>query len=193
MSQLGFPRWLGGRQSACPCRRHRFNPWVGSTPWSRKWQPTPVFLPGKSHGQRSLAGRLQSMWSQRVRCDWATERVSQLQQLLDLLLGLVVDVRIKKNLHYYKKYRMCVSKIWSFLETFPWENTKIYVLQMDFLKSTLWNSYTISEFDISKLPVLIKYCTIAYTYGHYLWCCDTILTLPILTLCIYKHLLNFFW
>ena len=32
-----------------------FNPWVWKTPWTRKWQPTPVFLPGKSHGQRSLA------------------------------------------------------------------------------------------------------------------------------------------
>ena len=34
----------------------RFNPWVGKIPWRRKWQPTPVFLPGKSHGWRSLAG-----------------------------------------------------------------------------------------------------------------------------------------
>ena len=34
----------------------RFNPWVGKVPWRREWQPTPVFLPGKSHGQRSLAG-----------------------------------------------------------------------------------------------------------------------------------------
>ena len=33
-----------------------FSPWVGKMPWRRKWQPTPVFLPGKSHGQRSLAG-----------------------------------------------------------------------------------------------------------------------------------------
>ena len=33
-----------------------FNPWVGKIPWRRKWQPTPVFLPGKSHGWRSLAG-----------------------------------------------------------------------------------------------------------------------------------------
>ena len=36
--------------------RHRFDPWVGKIPWSRKWQPTLVFLPGKFHGQRSLAG-----------------------------------------------------------------------------------------------------------------------------------------
>ena len=52
---LGLPWWLSGRESTCQCRRHRFDPWVGKIPW-RKWQPTPVFLPGKSHGQRSLAG-----------------------------------------------------------------------------------------------------------------------------------------
>ena len=33
-----------------------FNPWVGKIPWRKKWQHTPVFLPGESHGQRSLAG-----------------------------------------------------------------------------------------------------------------------------------------
>ena len=37
-------------------KRRRFNPWVKKILWRRKWQPTPVFLPGKSHGQRSLAG-----------------------------------------------------------------------------------------------------------------------------------------
>ena len=35
---------------------HKFNPWVREDPLSRKWQPTPIFLPGKSHGQRSLTG-----------------------------------------------------------------------------------------------------------------------------------------
>ena len=33
-----------------------FDPWVGKIPWRREWQPTPVFLPGESHGQRSLVG-----------------------------------------------------------------------------------------------------------------------------------------
>ena len=46
--------------SAGGCRRCRFDSWVGKIPWSRKWQPTPVFLPGKFHGQRSLAGY--SLW-----------------------------------------------------------------------------------------------------------------------------------
>jgi len=40
----------------CQCRRRGFDPWVGKLPWRRGWQPTPVFLPGESHGQRSLAG-----------------------------------------------------------------------------------------------------------------------------------------
>ena len=53
----GLPRWCSGKESACQCRRSRrsgFNPWVGNVRWRRKWQPTPVFLPGESHGQRSL-------------------------------------------------------------------------------------------------------------------------------------------
>ena len=36
--------------------RHKFDPWVRRIPWRRKWKPTPVVLPGESHGQRSLAG-----------------------------------------------------------------------------------------------------------------------------------------
>ena len=55
----GFPGGASGKESACQCRRCKrggFNPWVRKIPWRRKWQPTPVFLPGKSHGQRSLAG-----------------------------------------------------------------------------------------------------------------------------------------
>ena len=35
---------------------HGFSLWVGKMPWRRAWQPTPVFLPGESHGQRSLVG-----------------------------------------------------------------------------------------------------------------------------------------
>ena len=52
-----------GKEFSYQCRRHKrqgFLPLVGKTSWSRKWQPTPVFLPGKSHGQRSLAGY--SLW-----------------------------------------------------------------------------------------------------------------------------------
>ena len=52
----GLPWWLSGKESTCQCWRLRFSPWIRKIPWRRKWKPTPVFLPGKSHGQRSLAG-----------------------------------------------------------------------------------------------------------------------------------------
>ena len=48
-----------GKESACQCRRCKrqgFSPWVRKIPWNRTWKPTPVFLPKKSHGWRSLAG-----------------------------------------------------------------------------------------------------------------------------------------
>ena len=59
---MDFPGGPSGKEPACKCRRrkrcqrHRFDPWVRKIPWRRAWQLTPVFLPGKSHGQRSLGG-----------------------------------------------------------------------------------------------------------------------------------------
>ena len=68
-SNLSFPG--GGASGKEPtwqykrCKRHGLDPWARKIPWSRKWQPTPVFFPGESHGQRNLAdytprGRKQS-------------------------------------------------------------------------------------------------------------------------------------
>ena len=50
------PHWFSGKESTCQWGRYEFNPWVRKIPWRRKWQPTPVFLQGKSHGQRNLVG-----------------------------------------------------------------------------------------------------------------------------------------
>ena len=52
------------KSSSClQCRRSGFDPWVRKILWRRKWQPTPVLLPGKSHGPRSLVGH--SPWGRR--------------------------------------------------------------------------------------------------------------------------------
>ena len=48
--------WCSDKESSCQARRHRFNHWVGKIPWSSKWQPTPIFLPGEFHGQSGLVG-----------------------------------------------------------------------------------------------------------------------------------------
>ena len=55
----GFPGGASGKEPTYQCRRHkrrRFDPWVGKILWRRAWQLTPEFLPGESHGQRSLVG-----------------------------------------------------------------------------------------------------------------------------------------
>ena len=55
----GLPGGAVSKESACQCRRHKrhvLDPWVRKIPWSRKWQLTPVFLPGKFHRQRNLEG-----------------------------------------------------------------------------------------------------------------------------------------
>ena len=70
---LCLPRWHNDQESACQCKRCRkcgLDPWFRRIPWHRKWQPTPVFLPRKFHGQGSLVGY--SPWgSQRVGHDRA--------------------------------------------------------------------------------------------------------------------------
>ena len=56
---LDFLGGASGKEPTCQCRRHKrcgFDPWVGKIPWRGAWQPTPVFLPGECHGQRSLVG-----------------------------------------------------------------------------------------------------------------------------------------
>ena len=73
MTELNW--WVSGKQSACQWERDGFSPWVGKTPWRRKWQSTTVFLLAKPHGQRNLAGY--SPWGcKRVRRDIVTKNNS---------------------------------------------------------------------------------------------------------------------
>ena len=53
---IWLPWWLRRLSICLQCGRPGFDPWVGKTPWRRKWQSAPVSLPGKSHGQKSLVG-----------------------------------------------------------------------------------------------------------------------------------------
>ena len=70
-----LPWWLTWRRICLPCRRPSFGPWVGKIPWQREQLPTPVFLPGESHGQRSLAGH--SPWITKSQTEWLTHRHTQ--------------------------------------------------------------------------------------------------------------------
>ena len=67
---LRFKYSMTSKELTCQCRRHKgrgFNPWVRKFPWRRAWQSTPVFLPGKSHGQKSLLATVHGVeksWTQ---------------------------------------------------------------------------------------------------------------------------------
>ena len=71
--------WLSGKESACQSRRCRFDSPVGEIPWSRKLQPTPVFLPGRFHRQRSLVG-YSPRSRKRVKCDLGTKQQQQFKR-----------------------------------------------------------------------------------------------------------------
>ena len=69
----GFPggSLLKKKNFTGQCRRRKFDLWVRKIPWRRKWQPTPVFLPGESYGQRTLVGY--SPWGHQVGHNWTRE------------------------------------------------------------------------------------------------------------------------
>ena len=83
-----LPWWLSGQESTCQYRRLGFDLWVGRTPWRRKQQPTLVFLPGESQGQRSLMGY--SPWIQRFRHNLATKTTHTIWKASVLLMTWLV-------------------------------------------------------------------------------------------------------
>ena len=95
ISDQGLSWWPNGKESACQCRRHGFDPWVWKIPWRRKWQPTPVFLPGESHGQRNLVGH--NPWS-RKESD-TTERLHN--KTSDTYISYLMDVFHAKYTYMY--------------------------------------------------------------------------------------------
>ena len=109
-----LPRWLRGKESACQCRRCRrpgFDPWVGKIPWNRKWQPTPIFLPGKFYGPRSLKR------SQRVGHDWAWYGKGY-QGLLEWGIEIILSLKMLVAAQLYtllKVFHMCTQNGWTLL------------------------------------------------------------------------------
>ena len=88
----GFPGGASGKEPSHQCRRRKrlgSDPWVGKMPYRRAWQPTPVFLSGENHGQRSLAGY--SPWGRKE---------SDTTERLHLQLELLVLVQVFHEPHY---------------------------------------------------------------------------------------------
>ena len=125
---LGFPRWLSGKKTTCQWGRHGFSPWIGKIPWRGKWQPTPLFLPGKSHGQRSLA--VYSPWGRKE--PDMTEATEHAKLFNNYLLFLDGKHRDKGRETSYLPEFHEVKKIASFLVNInenEWRSTHTYSKQ----------------------------------------------------------------
>ena len=129
LEKSGFPSGASGKEPACQCRRHKrhgFDPWARKIPRRRAWQPTPVFLSGESHTQRSLADY--SPWSckeldtTKHACNCLQEQLpapeekeseSTSSQGLGMISEGLVDIAGKeRTTHLYKSYglsKVCVN------------------------------------------------------------------------------------
>ena len=106
----GLPWWLSGKESTCQCRRHGFDPWVGKIPQRRKWQPTPVFLPGESHGWKSQVGysprgRKESDMTEQLHWHWLFMGFSRQEYWSGLLFPSPVD-------HFLSDLSTMTSQSW---------------------------------------------------------------------------------
>ena len=105
MPGIRLPRWLSGKEPVCQCRRHkrlRFDPWVRKLPWRRAWQPTPVFLPGKSHGWKSLVGY--SPWGHKE-----LDTMEEIQHASALMPGIILGLGSRGENRIDKKYLLSRS------------------------------------------------------------------------------------
>ena len=106
---LRLPRWHSGKESPCQRGRHRRH---GPDSWRRKWQPTPVFLPGEFHGQRSLAGY--GPWghkdtTEQLTCTFAPCKMGIIILILQMRK---LKVFMEMGFHERKKPRFRSCDIW---------------------------------------------------------------------------------
>ena len=136
-----------------PCRRPWFDPWVRRILWRRKGQPTPVFLPGESHGQRSLAGY--SPWGHKELDTTEQLSLSQLSCCAFLFFQLTQgcwEVIVKRNylIKFFFSYLSCV---------YPWPAFGKNLLAQFSKNSSTWKGLVVGR--IGRLGLIN-----IYTHTH---------------------------
>ena len=133
--------WLRWQRICLQCRRPRFDPWVRKIPWRRKWQPTPAFLPGESHGERRLGGY--SPWGHKE-----SDMAQQLTQT-DILIG---DLSIFLLFFFFSQFQLLLPSwgVWA-----SYSPTLVFALQtavpkIPFLRFTVW--WIEQGFSLTCLP-----------------------------------------
>ena len=114
-NNIRFPRWHSGEESACQCRGYKrceFSSWVGKILWRRKWQPTIVFLPGKSHRQRRFVYYSPPGCKESCRTEQLNmyEEYNKAMRQLTCLYGYQQKLRFQRSLIYWFKQKTCKWK-----------------------------------------------------------------------------------
>ena len=106
---VSTPGGSDSKESACNAGRPKFNRWVGKISWRRKWQPTPIFLPGEFHGQRNLAGYSPWGCKESDTIERLTLHAWNVLPLLLLLFSLKTKTKTKHLFH--AKYHLAKYKL----------------------------------------------------------------------------------
>ena len=112
-------RWCSDKEPTCQCRickTNRFDPWVGKIPWRKACQPTPVFLPEKSHVQRSLVGYNLKGHKESDATEWLSTHIAHLISTHDSRLSLTAtsSISISKIIHIWINSFIIISLVNTF-------------------------------------------------------------------------------
>ena len=125
-----------GKETTCQCRRHKrreFHPWVGKISWRRERKPTPVFLPGESHGQKSLASY--SPWDH-TELD-TTEVTKQQRPHINAFFLNLFQYGLSQEIGYSSLYCTVKVKVAQSCQTLY--DPKDYIQSMEFSRPEYWS------------------------------------------------------
>ena len=144
------------KESSCQCRRHKrceFHPLVRKKiPWRRKWLPTPVFLPEKFHGPRSLVGY--SLLGSKSQTRLSVSPLNLASQVFVLLLECYAFK--KKKIFFFSSLNQSTS-LFCFCEDTNFERS--FFCSCAFISMTLWISAFLTSLLTQKLPFVFIVCT----------------------------------
>ena len=157
---MGFPGGSVVKEPAYESSRCRFDPWVEKIPWRRNWQPISVFLPGKSHGQRSLVGC--NRWA----CKRVVHKLSDQMPATDTHNRFICALETSRNLPgscLVLYFCQCVLVI--FISLFKCSCLKYWPFQAFYLCQFL-SEYL---FDLSFQFFFIKFIIFNYIFYTYFY------------------------
>ena len=152
-------RWNSGKKRVCQCRRLKrcgFDSWVRKIPQSRKWQPTPVFLPRKFHGQRNLVGYCP--WGHK---EWdTTERLTQ-AKIRKGTHGILLVANDNHEFRHFQGYFHFHLGFSLSLSSFSLVETRLFLyvgLKVENTLSGGWNHIT-SHFQNQRRMRVLPFCS----------------------------------